>query len=274
VGHGTKATVGIAVGLALVGCGGSGGSLSAPSTEPSATAPAPQIGHGDPLLGIPEGAEDYVTGPRMRGTVVAGADLRPLGGFSVVEHGVTAPNPPIVTAQDGVFLVDLTDEASPAFAVERDGWVRTIMLTSDQGRLYFKGEYKIEVFEVGDEDAASLEESGRPRDEATGRVVVNFQPLGSAGSVRVDLQAPGVEGFRYDGDDRLVPGATFDEDPLAGEVVYPDVAPGVWPVVVTAPPGMDCRGPSALPSEAGTYTRAYFFCRSTEEWTRDPGGQE
>ncbi len=242
--------------------------------DPESTDPAaPTLGHGDPLLGIPDGAEEFVTGPRMRGTVVNGADVRPLGGFTLIEHGVHAPNPAQVTGEDGVFLVDLTDEATPAFAVTREGWVPTIMLTSDQGRLYFKGEFKIEMFERADEEDAYLEETGATRDWSQGRVVLNFQPLGSATRVRGELQAPGVIAFRYNADDTLLAGDTFDEDPLIGEIVYPDVPPGEWPVVITAPDGLDCRGPTTVPVEAGTYTRVYFFCRSDALWKSDPGGQ-
>ncbi len=234
----------------------------------------PTIGHGDPLLGIPDGAEEFVTGPRMRGTVVNGADVRPLEGFTLIEHGVPSPAPAQVTGEDGVFLVELTDEATPAFGVTREGWVPTIMLTTDQGRLYFKGEFKIEMFERADEEAAYLEETGAARDWSQGRVVLNFQPMGSAAHVKGALQAPGVKPFRYDAEDNLLPGDTFGDDPLIGEIVFPDVPPGEWPVVITEPEGLDCRGPETAPVEAGTYTRVYYFCRPDTLWESDPGGQQ
>jgi hypothetical protein len=235
--------------------------------------PMPKVGHGDPLLGIPDGAEEFVTGPRLRGTIVNGEDISPLAGFTVVEHGVSNAAPPVVTARDGVFLVQLRDEATPAFKVTRDGWVPTIMLTSDQGRLYFKGEYKIEMFERADEDAAHLADMGTPRDWSLARVLINFQPMGFAGKVRAELGAPGVQAHHYDAEDKLLPGDTLEEDPLTGEIVYAEVPPGEWPVTVTTPAGLDCRGPATVPAEAGTYTRAYFFCRSVEDWKADPGGQ-
>lgn len=284
--RGTKAALGIAGALLVAtGCADPA-PLPPPAPLPSVpVAPASEsesepesepatLGHGDPLLGIPDGAEEFVTGPRMRGTVVNGADVRPLEGFTLIEHGVAAPAPAQVTGEDGVFVVDLTDEATPAFHVTRHGWVPTIMLTSDQGRLYFKGEFKIEMFERADEEAAYLSETGEARDWSRARVVLNFQPLGSASRVRGELQAPGATAFQYDADDQPVAGGTFGDDPGIGEIVFPDVPPGEWPVLVTAPPGMDCRGPTTVPAEAGTYTRVYFFCRSDELWASDPGGQD
>jgi hypothetical protein len=267
----------MAAALAMAACGRGAEPVAAPAPTAAQIPPLPgdpHAGHDGPDGDLPDGAEAFVTGPRIRGTVVDGADVSPLGGFTVVEHGVPSPAPPQLTAADGVFLVDLRNSEGPALSVRADGWVPTIMLTSNEGRLYFQGEYKIEMFRVADEEAATLEELGRPRAASLGRVVINFQPLGSAGGVRAELKAPGVKGYHYDADDALVAGAGFGEDPFAGEVVFPEVPPGRWPIVVTEPEGLDCRGPSEVPSEAGTYTRAYFYCRPRADWAEAaaPGG--
>ena len=277
---GTKIDAVMALALWLSACGSAAPDGPADPRDPAPPAASghEEVARGDGVAGghdeggqaLPDGAADFLTGGRIRGTVVDGADISPLVGFSVVEHGVQTPAPPIVTGADGVFLVELRDEATPALRVTREGWVPTVMLTSAEGRLYFGGEFKIEMFRSADEAAIDMEELGHARAPGTGQVLVNFQPLGSGGGARAVLQAPGVQAHRYDAADKLVPGDRLGEDPFAGEIVYPEVPPGTWPVVVTSPAGLDCRGPDVVPAEAGTYTRAYVYCRPPADWEAPP----
>ena len=221
-------------------------------------------GHDDPKGGIPDDADRFVTGPVLRGTVVRGADVRPLEGFSVREWGGEEATVQ-VTGEDGVFAVELTDQASPAVHVRRSGWVETVMLCSEASRLYFRGEYKIEMFEAEEEAGIAVEEFGQPHDRTKGRVVFNFQPLGSGGGVQVELHAPGAKGWIYDEQDRPRAGTLLPDPPGPGEVVWTDVPPGTWPVTVRSEAPKVCVGPAEVPALADGYTRAYYFCQTEQD---------
>ncbi len=82
--------------------------------------------------GFPPDAHEYLTGPTLRGTVREGDELAPMKGFTVSEYGVDAPQ---ITGEDGIFKVDLANEALPAIHVRGDGHVPTIQITSDKSRL-------------------------------------------------------------------------------------------------------------------------------------------
>ncbi len=253
--------------LALPACSGP----DADDPTPAPTVPGtggqaghPPPGHDDPSGGIPADADRFITGPILRGTVVRGADVRPLEGFTVREWGREGAAEQ-VTGEDGVFSVELSDEATPAVHVRKDGWVETVMLCTEDSRLYFRGEFKIEVFDTEDEAGISLEEFGQPADPTRGQVVFNFQPLGSGGGAEVELHAPGARGWFYDEEDRPQAGTRLPDPPGAGEVVFTGVPAGSWPATVRSPDPKRCLGPAEVPVIAGGYTRAYYFCQTEQE---------
>ena len=214
-------------------------------------------------ISFPADAAAYKTGPVLRGTIRFGEGLLPMPGARVRE---LSGSETLTTGEDGVFTLQLTDEANPAVLVQKEGHVDALQIASAQSRLYFDGEFKIEVFSRADEEQAEREDFGEEWDRSTGRLLLNFQPLGYPAGVRAVLKAPTAEAWVYDANDRATRGSTIGAEPGPGEIVFRKVPPGTWPVEVTAPPGMTCSGPDRLPARADTNTRAYFFCvRDGEE---------
>ena len=208
-------------------------------------------------VGFPADAAQFKSGPVLRGTIRHGEGLLPMDGATVSEVGSTGS---VKTGPDGVFKLNLKNEETPAILVHRDGFVDAIQVVSAKSRLYFDGEFKIEVFSRADEDAAETEDFGTGWNPKAGRVVFNFQPLGYPGGVKAVLDAPGAEAWVYDNQDKASRGDTIPADPGPGEIVFRNVEPGTWPVSVTVPAGQTCSGPSQVPVVADTNTRVYFFC--------------
>ncbi len=237
----------VVVGTALlVGCGTKDG--GAPGAAPPAgdgyDAPVPPpeapegasklLGGGDNDPGFPPDAHEYLTGPALRGTVRNGEGLAPMKGFTVGEYETGKD---LTTGKDGVFLVDLANEGLPAIHVRGDGFVPTIQISSDKSRLYFDGEYKIEVFSVADEKTVLKEDFGVDWSDKRGQLVVNLQPMGSPKGVKVAIE-PSAESWIYGKDDAVKKGDTLPKnDSYAGEVVYPSLDPGSYAITVSTPKG-------------------------------------
>lgn len=256
--------------LLLLGCGsreggGAGASVSggpppgdgydAPRSAPEGTSKL--LGGGDNDPGFPPDAHEYLDGPALRGTVRNGEGLAPMKGFTVGEYEAGGD---MSTGADGVFLVTLKNEALPAIHVRGEGFVPTIQISSEQSRLYFDGEYKIEVFGVEDEKAVLKEDFGVTWSDGMGQLVVNLQPMGSPKGVAVVLEPTAPSWIYGPGDVPETGNKLPSDDSGAGEVVYPSLKPGSYAIEVTVPEGLTCSGPAAAPVVAGTYTRAYFFC--------------
>lgn len=249
-----------------------GDSYDAP--PPPADAPegaSKLLGGGDNDPGFPPDAHEFVTGNILRGTVRKGEGLAPMKGFEVSEYGDKAPQ---TTGDDGVFKLELTNQKLPAIHVVGEGHVPTIQISSDKSRLYFDGEYKIEVFELEDEKEVLQSDFGVAWSDVRGQLVVNLQPMGSPKGVTVSIDPKG-ESWIYGPDDTPKKGSTLPKDDSgAGEVVYPSLEPGSYAITVTAPKELDCSGPAEVPVVAGTYTRAYFFCieegKDPQTATSDP----
>ncbi len=214
-------------------------------------------------LSFPEDAALYKTGPVLRGTIRHGEGLLPMEGARVRE---LTGSQWATTGADGVFELTLKNEATPTILVQREGHIDAIQIASAMSRLYFDGEFKIEVFSRADEEEAEREDFGDGWDPTAGRILLNFQPLGYPPGVRAVLDAPGAQSWVYGEDDAVTRGDTIPAKPGPGEIVFRKVPPGTWPVTITAPKGMTCSGPDRLPAVADTNTRAYYFCvRDGEE---------
>jgi hypothetical protein len=209
----------------------------------------------------PKGSSEFVSGPKIKGTAVYGEGLAPLPGATVVEWDVPGAKP-VVTGDDGVFVIELTHVERPALKVTKPGYLDTIQIATAESRLYFDGEFKIELFELADEQAVHEEDFGVPWDAGTARVVLNFQPLGSPYGVTGTIAAG--RPWTYDDDDRPHPGTTIPDYPGIGEIVWTEVPPGTYDVTVTPRDGIRCPGPSPVPALPQTSTRAYFFCRALD----------
>jgi len=222
---------------------------------------------GTSILAAPPGAggapdpEDklYTLGPVLRGKAVRGVGLKGLPGAAVKEVGASAA---IVSGDGGRFSLTLEDQQRVAVMVTAPGFVPTIQIATELSRPYFEGSFKIEMFEREDERSVEMEEFGSVQDPSLGRLVLNFQPYGSAGGVKA---VAGGDAWVYDGSDRPVRGDRLPADPGPGEIVFRNLPPGTLPVTLQAPSGLVCRGPSVVPIVAGVYTRSYYFCQSPED---------
>jgi hypothetical protein len=167
---------------------------------------------------------------------------------------------------DGWWKLNLRNERVVTVLVTHPGFIDTIQIATDQSRLYFRGEYWIELFPPGGENFA---DETRPDEEPSGDVVLNFQPYGSARGVRAAVAIPGGEPWIFDAEDEPVRSDTFGPDPFVGEVAYEAVEPGRFGVTVTSPPGLECAGPSEIPVRKDTSTRSYYFCEATKPPAED-----
>lgn len=201
----------------------------------------------------------YTLGPVLRGKAVRGVGLKGLPGATVKEVGASTA---LVSGDGGRFSVDLADQQTVAVLVTAPGFVPTIQIATEQSRPYFEGSFKIEMFEEEDERSVEMEEFGSAQDPALGRLVLNFQPYGSAGGVRA---AAGEESWVYDSEDLPVRGALLPTPPGPGEIVFRNLPLGALPVRLETPEGVVCRGPSSVPIQAGVYTRSYYFCQSRDD---------
>ena len=220
---------------------------------------------------FPPDAADYLTGPKLRGTLRSGETGQVLAGCTVNEHHEGAAS--VKTGADGVFLLTLMDEERPAVLARCDGHVPTLQVVDAQSRLYFDGEFKVEMFERADEDAAFLEDFGVARDPAEAMVMLNFQPQGVPSNVAAALDPPGGQGWVYGVEDKPTKGHELGSKPGMGEIVFPGLAPGDRAVQVTAPAPLECGGPATVPALADTITRAYYFCARPGETPAPPAGE-
>lgn len=216
---------------------------------------------------LPADAADFLIGPALRGTLRDGETGEPIGDCTVSEHGADGAS--VRTGADGVFLLSLKDERRPAVLAVCDGYVPTLQVADDQSRLYFDGEFKIEMFERAEEEAASMADFGRPWDPSKAVVWLNFQPQGLPVGVSGVLDAKGSPSWVYGIGDKPAKGTTFGSEPGVGEIVYPGVTPAAsYGVTVTAEAPLECFGPDAIPALADTATRAYYFCTRPGEAPR------
>ncbi len=240
--------------LLLVAC------RSAPTAAPPPSPAAPLAA--PPGAGAAPDPDDalYTLGPTLRGKAVRGVGLTGLPGATVRELG----GAPTTSGDGGRFALELADEGTIAVQVTAPGFVPTIQIATERSRPYFEGSFKIEMFDAEDERAVELEEFGAPQDPDKGRLVLNFQPYGSAGGVGARLDVPGAQGWVYDDQDRPVRADRLPDAPGPGEIVFRDLPPGPVTVTLSPPSDLLCPGPATVPIQAGVYTRAYYFCQGPE----------
>jgi len=218
-----------------------------------------KVGYDDSKdLELPRGADRYVTGSVVRGTVVDGDTGEGLEGFSVIEYGAGSEIEE-TTDRNGVFEIRIRDEGRPAIRVTRDGWVETIQVCSSDSRLSFRGEYRIEVYSTEAAAAAQREDTGSAPDPDKGRVLLSFQPQGVPAGVEAELDVR-ARSWVFDDEDKARRGKRVLDPPGPGEVMFTSVNPGDTVVTLTTPPELVCVGPSQVPVVAGAWTRAYYRC--------------
>ena len=213
---------------------------------------------------LPPDADLFTSGPELRGTVVLGDESRgPISGAAVTEHGVAGAKS-VVTAEDGVFQLTLSNQETPAVHVAVEGYVPTIQICTAASRLQFGGEFSIELFPREEEEALSLEEFGEAVDWSKGQLIVHLGDLAKPDGLKVALSAPGAKAWILGVDDLPLAGDTLVGD-ASREVVFTGVPPGSWELTVTPAVPPACQGPTTVPVAAGTYTLALFSCSEEDD---------